>query len=1242
MNAPFWNKRRFFWLLGAFVALVVVLLVTLTILLPRFINSADFKKRIATRVSEQMGGRVTFEAVDLSIFPLLHVVIRQASLTIPAKTAGTIESLHVYSEILPLLTGKVRISKVHLNAPDFDLNLPPMAEKQAAEPPAFSLDTLRGQLPSQLDFLAAKAPGLVVSMEKARVRFLDGDRRRFVLTGINGRVVLPPESVQIDIACGSDFWEKASVRARLRAEDLTGEARMELTNFRPGRLAEYLTQADAPLGSESVLGLTVDVATDRLRDVKGAFQGSIPNLTIPQEGEDLVIRAKTLAGTFELDEDKTLFSLTELRCDYPEVDTSASLMVDRAAQQVSFKIEGRDVDVASTRRTVLGLAGGVPAVRKVFEIVRGGQVPLVTIETRGGSFADLKKLDNMRIEGRMLDGKVRPPTFTADVEDVRGDVVIAKGILEGQNLVGRRGTAWGRNGTLRVGLKGKDGPLQLDIEIEESDISTLPAELSPFIKSASFRNEMKRIKGLQGKATGRLTLGETLAAIKTRVEVSQLSLSARYDRIPFPVKISEGAFSFGDGAIAVKGLRGRFGKTSFAKLAATLGLKKEPILAVESGAFRIAMEEIFSWLSSIQRLNVVLGDLAMERFTGVIRFRDVKIKGPLLAPERWNWDARGDVRDLAVKTGLFPAEIKMPAGKFHLVEEAERQQATLKDAQFMVQDSSLTVSGTLDDYYKGLNRVDITLTGSVGAESIEGLSDYVDLPTMVDLKWSPMSFPSARLLWERDRMTSFEGDLVIDQGPNIALSLLLKPDELHIKNLLIQDQESRATFTLHARPSALEFRFGGNLTQATLDRIFLDTEFRAGRMKGDLQANINLTQLTASTAQGSLMAQDFVMPVNQEEPVRIEEVALMADGSHVRVDSGRFSCGENIIALIGDLTVSPEGLTLDLDVSSPEFDLERIQALFESEDEDGEPDEPWEAPKIPLQGELRFKTDTLKVKDFIWRPFQADVTFGTDRVLVKVPETSELCGIAIPGTLEFTPQQISLAFQPAAEDKELEATIDCIFAEERKIKGRFDFKADISAEGEVEGLLKALEGDFEYYARDGHYQKDVAMKRLLGFLNITEVFKGKVPDFEKEGFKFNSMKLRGVFQEGKLTLQEGALDSPNMRIACSGNIDYIEEQLNLKILVAPLKTVDSIVNIIPLIRRIFNQGLVTVPVSLTGPWKDPKVETMAAKDVGEGLVGIMKNTVTLPVTIFEPIMPKAEGKKPKKDVGAESGVQSGK
>ena len=169
---------------------------------------------------------------------------------------------------------------------------------------------------------------------------------------------------------------------------------------------------------------------------------------------------------------------------------------------------------------------------------------------------DLAPVVEMALAGRRLDmgppvrelrgGRTIPPAAFSRLPagtihqtglGTLGDVIIAEGILEGKDLEGRLETGWGRDGTLRVGLKGKDGPFQLDFAID-TDIALALSELNRFIKSASLRSELKRIQGLQGKATGRLTLGETLSSMKTRVEVSRFDLSARYDRIPFPVKTS--------------------------------------------------------------------------------------------------------------------------------------------------------------------------------------------------------------------------------------------------------------------------------------------------------------------------------------------------------------------------------------------------------------------------------------------------------------------------------------------------------------------------------------------------------------------------------------------------------------------------------------------------------------------------------------------------------------------------------
>ena len=71
----------------------------------------------------------------------------------------------------------------------------------------------------------------------------------------------------------------------------------------------------------------------------------------------------------------------------------------------------------------------------------------------------------------------------------------------------------------------------------------------------------------------------------------------------------------------------------------------------------------------------------------------------------------------------------------------------------------------------------------------------------------------------------------------------------------------------------------------------------------------------------------------------------------------------------------------------------------------------------------------------------------------------------------------------------------------------------------------------------------------------------------------------------------------------------------------PLKTVDSIVSNIPLVGYLLGGSLISVPFSLKGNIKDPKISILPPAAVGEGLVGIMKRTVNLPVKIFDSVVP---------------------
>ena len=103
------RKKIILWAGGA-LGIVLVLLLILILLLPRLINIEPVRERILATISQTVGGKVELQQVDLSFFPRPRVVVHKASLSIPGKVAGTLESATIYPEILPLFRGRVRIT----------------------------------------------------------------------------------------------------------------------------------------------------------------------------------------------------------------------------------------------------------------------------------------------------------------------------------------------------------------------------------------------------------------------------------------------------------------------------------------------------------------------------------------------------------------------------------------------------------------------------------------------------------------------------------------------------------------------------------------------------------------------------------------------------------------------------------------------------------------------------------------------------------------------------------------------------------------------------------------------------------------------------------------------------------------------------------------------------------------------------------------------------------------------------
>ncbi|MBW2174696.1 MAG: AsmA-like C-terminal domain-containing protein [Deltaproteobacteria bacterium] len=266
------------------------------------------------------------------------------------------------------------------------------------------------------------------------------------------------------------------------------------------------------------------------------------------------------------------------------------------------------------------------------------------------------------------------------------------------------------------------------------------------------------------------------------------------------------------------------------------------------------------------------------------------------------------------------------------------------------------------------------------------------------------------------------------------------------------------------------------------------------------------------------------------------------------------------------------------------------------------------------------KTESFTYDNYSWKPLHADISFERDRVSVGV-RTADLCGVSMPGSIDFSPGKVQLDLKPKSERQELDSALACLANKKGLVVGKFDFDGNVTAKARHEDVLKSLQGNLRLDTDGGRIYRWGLLAKVFAILNVTEVFSGRLPDLTKEGFAYDSATVQAEFQGDKLVVKEMVIDSPSMELACLGNINLVNKKLDLKILVAPLKSVDSVVKKIPLVNHVLGGTLISIPIKVEGVVGDPTVTPLSPSAVGSGLMGIMKRTLELPFKIIEPLAP---------------------
>jgi hypothetical protein len=332
------------------------------------------------------------------------------------------------------------------------------------------------------------------------------------------------------------------------------------------------------------------------------------------------------------------------------------------------------------------------------------------------------------------------------------------------------------------------------------------------------------------------------------------------------------------------------------------------------------------------------------------------------------------------------------------------------------------------------------------------------------------------------------------------------------------------------------------------------------------------------------------------------------------VDSVRLRIGTDAATLSGEVALAAAETSLRLGILAETLDWSRIEKLSDRLARHRRPG------SRPVRGHLNLRLERLVIDRVHLVPLHADVQLAADSTRIEI-ERAGFCGMPLIGRIDFDGPIVDAYLVPVADAMPLDGVIACLSEDKSLFTGNFNLDGQLSFRGRRDGIIRSLQGRLTLVAEDGTIRQSLLFTRLFALLNLTEIYRGKLPDFNSQGLDYKRMNASIEVKDGKIRFSDWSIDGRTLWIGSRGEIDIDAQQIDFTIMVSPFKTIDRIINSIPGLRWILGGRLVAVPMRAVGSLEDPQVVPLSPSAVGTSIVEMIERTLLLPIQVIQPLVP---------------------
>ena len=219
----------------------------------------------------------------------------------------------------------------------------------------------------------------------------------------------------------------------------------------------------------------------------------------------------------------------------------------------------------------------------------------------------------------------------------------------------------------------------------------------------------------------------------------------------------------------------------------------------------------------------------------------------------------------------------------------------------------------------------------------------------------------------------------------------------------------------------------------------------------------------------------------------------------------------------------------------------------------------------------------------------------------------------------------SFMFESQLEDISLETLNDYLKNPDRGLPllgGKGSVTLDLYWQGNsVKSWTESLDGELDFNFYKGRLKRFTLIANISSLLNLSQFASLHLPELSVDkGVPYEELIYKGLIIGGQLEVDEFDMQGPAVNIFGSGNIDFMNDRLDLEFGIQPLQTVDKILASIPVVGYIMtgeHKTFVVIPVTVRGPFDDIKIKTQTIAGMGSKSIDMVQRFFKTPVRLLK-------------------------